>query len=160
VPSGVEIERKFLVDDVPADLDTHPSAQIDQGYLAITDDGLEVRIRSYGPRAALTIKSGAGQVRLEEEIDIDERRFRSLWPLTEGKRIRKRRYVIPVAEGLQIELDVYADALTGLVTAEVEFDSAAAAAAFSPPAWLGRDVTDDSRYKNKRLAVDGLPPTR
>jgi len=41
----------------------------------------------------------------------------------------------------------------------VEFDSAAAAAAFSPPAWLGRDVTDDSRYKNKRLAVDGLPST-
>ena len=159
MPSGVEIERKFLVDDVPADLDTHPSAQIDQGYLAITDDGLEVRIRSYGPRASLTIKSGAGQVRLEEEIDIDERRFRSLWPLTEGKRIRKRRYVIPVAEGLQIELDVYADALTGLVTAEVEFDSAAAAAAFSPPAWLGRDVTDDPRYKNKRLAVDGLPST-
>jgi adenylate cyclase len=159
VPSGVEIERKFLVEDLPADLHTHPSAQIDQGYLAITDDGLEVRIRSYGPHAALTIKSGAGRVRLEEEIEIDERRFRSLWPLTEGKRISKRRYVIPAAEGLQIELDVYADALAGLVTAEVEFDSAAGAAAFSPPAWLGRDVTDDPRYKNKRLAVDGRPPT-
>jgi CYTH domain-containing protein len=159
VPSGLEIERKFLVEEIPADLDTHPSAQIDQGYLALTEGGLEVRIRSYGPRAALTIKSGAGQVRLEEEIDIDERRFLSLWPLTEGKRICKRRYLIPAAEGLQIELDVYADALAGLVTAEVEFDSSAAAAAFSPPAWLGRDVSDDPRYKNKRLAVDGLPPT-
>ena len=160
VGSGVEIERKFLVDQAPSDLTTHPSAQIDQGYLAITEDGLEVRIRNYGGHAFLTVKSGAGSVRLEEEIEIDERRFRSLWPLTEGKRIRKRRYLIPGENGLRIELDVYADGLTGLLIAEVEFDSRAAAAAFAPPAWLGREVTDDPRYKNKRLAVDGLPAMR
>jgi CYTH domain-containing protein len=157
MPPGVEIERKFLVDDVPGDLESHPSAEIDQGYLAITEEGLEVRIRSYGGQAFLTIKSGAGPVRLEEEIEIDERRFRSLWPLTEGKRICKRRYLIPAEDGLRIELDVYGEALTGLVTAEVEFDSPDAAADFTPPAWLGREVTDDPRYKNKRLAVDGLP---
>ena len=158
--SGVEIERKFLVDQAPTDLATHPSAQIDQGYLALTDDGLEVRIRHYGGQAFLTIKSAGTQVRLEEEIEIDERTFRSLWPLTEGRRICKRRYLLPAGEGLRIELDVYADRLTGLVTAEVEFDSATAAAAFTPPVWLGREVTDDPRYKNKRLAVDGLPAMR
>lgn len=155
--AGVEIERKFLVDHAPNDLDAHPSAQIDQGYLAVTDQGVEVRIRSYGGRAFLTVKSGGTQERVEEEIEIDERRFRSLWPLTEGRRICKRRYVIPVAEGLRIELDVYAEALTGLLTAELEFDSPDAASAFTPPAWLGREVTDDPRYKNKRLALDGLP---
>lgn len=157
MPSGVEIERKFLVDRGPSDLDAHPSAEIEQGYLALTDDGLEVRVRRYGPRAVLTIKSGGPLERVEEEIEIDERRFRSLWPLTEGKRIRKRRYRIPAEHGLQIELDVYADALHGLVTAEVEFDSETAAAAFAPPEWLGREVTDEPEYKNKRLAIDGLP---
>lgn len=155
--SGVEIERKFLVDSAPSNLDAHPSAQIDQGYLALTDDGLEVRIRRYGPRASLTVKSSGTEVRLEEEIEIDERRFHSLWPLTEGKRIRKRRYLIPAADGVQIELDVYAGELTGLVTAEVEFESTGAAAAFVAPEWFGREVTDDPRYKNKRLAVDGRP---
>ncbi len=39
----------------------------------------------------------------------------------------------------------------------MEFASAADAAAFVPPDWLGRDVTDDPRYKNKKLATDGLP---
>jgi adenylate cyclase len=39
----------------------------------------------------------------------------------------------------------------------VEFDSEAAADAFAPPAWLGRDVTEDGRYKNQRLARDGAP---
>ncbi len=153
----MEIERKFLIDHVPPDLDAHPSSRIDQGYIAITDDGVEVRIRNYGDRSFLTIKSGGGEVRLEEEIEIDERRFGSLWPLTEGRRICKRRYLIPAEDGATIELDVYDGALTGLVTAEVEFDSEAAADAFTPPPWLGREITDEREYKNQRLALDGMP---
>jgi CYTH domain-containing protein len=157
MPSAVEIERKFLVEQLPADLDTHPSAQIDQGYIAITDDGVEVRVRRYGSRSFLTIKSGGGEVRLEEEIEIEDRRFRSLWPLTEGRRISKRRYLIPAAPGVTVEFDVYDGRLKGLLIAEVEFDSEAAAAAFTPPGWLGRDVTHEPAYKNKQLALDGLP---
>ena len=159
MPAGVEIERKFLVDRPPRDLDAQPAADIDQGYIAITEDGVEVRIRSYGGRSFLTIKSAGAEVRLEEEIEIDERRFRSLWPLTAGRRIRKRRYLISSANGVRIELDVYRDHLSGLVTAEVEFDSEDAAAAFTAPPWLGREITDEPAYKNQRLAVDGLPGT-
>jgi adenylate cyclase len=157
MPTGVEIERKFLVQQAPAPLDGYPCHRIEQGYLALTDDGVEVRIRRYGRRAFLTIKSRGERARLEEEIEIDARRFRALWPLTEDRRIRKTRYLIPAPGGLTIELDVYQEALAGLVTAEVEFESAEAAAAFSPPAWLGREVTDDPAYKNKRLATQGLP---
>jgi CYTH domain-containing protein len=159
MPSGVEIERKFLVVQPPPDLDMYPSSRIDQGYLAITDEGVEVRIRNYGGRSFLTVKSGGGEVRLEEEIEIDERRFRSLWPLTDGRRICKRRYVIPAEAGARIELDLYDGALSGLVTAEVEFDSEAAAAAFTAPPWLGREITNEPGYKNQRLAVRGLPNT-
>jgi CYTH domain-containing protein len=156
-PDGVEIERKFLVSAMPADIESHPSDDIEQGYIAVGEAGPEVRIRRYGGRHFLTIKSGGGEVRLEEEIEIDRRRFRALWPLTDGRRIRKRRYRIPTEGGLQIELDVYRGGLAGLVTAELEFESPSAAAAFAPPAWFGRDVTDDPRYKNRRLATDGLP---
>jgi len=153
---GVEIERKFLVERLPHDLDAHPHREIEQGYLAITDD-VEVRLRRYGDESFLTIKSSGGESRVEEEIEIDHRRFGSLWPLTEGRRIEKRRYRIPAGDGLTLELDVYHGRLDGLLTAEVEFDSVAAASAFVPPDWLGRDVTDDPRYKNKKLATDGLP---
>ncbi|MGO9499350.1 MAG: CYTH domain-containing protein [Solirubrobacteraceae bacterium] len=153
---GMEIERKFLVERLPKDLDVHPYGEIEQGYLAITDD-VEVRVRRYGNESFLTIKSSGGESRVEEEIEIDRRRFGSLWPLTEGRRIEKRRYRIPAGDGLTLELDVYHGRLEGLLTAEVEFASAADAAAFVPPDWLGRDVTDDPRYKNKKLATDGLP---
>jgi len=155
-PSGVEIERKFLVKETPTGLDACPRGEIEQGYVAL-DGGVEVRVRRYGDQAFLTIKSGGDRVRLEEEFEIDPRRFRALWSLTEGRRIQKTRYLIPAAAGLRIELDVYHEALAGLLTAEIEFDSSAAAAAFTPPEWLGAEVTDDPRYKNKRLAIEGLP---
>jgi len=52
---------------------------------------------------------------------------------------------------------VYAGDLDGLLTAEVEFPDEASARAFVAPEWLGRDVTDDPRYGNRVLAVDGIP---
>jgi adenylate cyclase len=154
---AIEIERKFLVAEPPADLDRWPSTAIEQGYLAITDDAPEVRVRRRGGQAFLTVKSGAGRVRVEEEIEIGGDRFERLWPLTEGLRIEKTRYEIDAGEGTVIELDVYSGALDGLVVAEVEFDSEEAAEAFEVPEWLGDDVTEDVRYKNQRLARDGAP---
>ncbi len=156
MPAGVEIERKFLVEQLPAGLDTHLHDEIEQGYVAL-DGQTEVRIRRYGDQMFLTVKSGGGQVRLEEEFEIDPRRFRALWPVTEGRRIQKTRYLVPAPDGLTIELDVYHGQLAGLVTAEIEFETPDAAAAFSAPAWLGRDVTDEPQYKNKQLATRGLP---
>jgi adenylate cyclase len=154
---GIEIERKFLVPEPPDGLERHPSTAIDQGYLAIAEDGTEVRIRRRDASATLTVKSGGGRSRVEEELDIDAQRFDRLWPLTEGRRIEKTRYEIPAGDGLTIELDVYAGALDGLVVAEIEFDSEDAAERFSGPGWLGQEVTDDKRYKNQRLACDGAP---
>ncbi|HEX5899404.1 MAG TPA: CYTH domain-containing protein [Solirubrobacteraceae bacterium] len=153
----MEIERKFLVAQQPSDLVRWPSTAIEQGYLAITEDGPEVRVRRRDRRTWLTVKSGAGRVRVEEEIEIEPERFDRLWPLTEGRRIEKTRYEIPAGDGLVIELDVYAGDLEGLVTAEVEFASEEDAEAYVAPDWLGPDITEDLRYKNQRLARDGAP---
>jgi len=156
MPDDVEIERKFLVEQLPDGLDRYPSREIEQGYLAITDD-VEVRLRRYGDQSFLTVKSSGNQSRIEEEIEIDEDRFAALWPLTGDRRIQKRRYAIPIDGGLTIELDVYHGRLAGLLTAEVEFESPADAERLTPPPWFGREVTDDPRYKNKRLATEGVP---
>ena len=154
-PSGVEIERKFLVDRPPADLPE--GERIEQGYLVIGDDGVEVRIRRRGADTTLTIKSGPGMVRTEEELAIDERRFESLWPLTGERRVSKTRHLIPLDSGVTAELDVYAGAHEGLLTVEVEFPSVEASEAFAPPEWLGREVTGDGRFANQTLALNGRP---
>jgi adenylate cyclase len=153
----VEIERKFLVPELPPGLERWPATRIEQGYLAIGDDGTEVRIRRRNGDAVLTVKGGEGRSRTEEEFAIDDGRFARLWPLTEGRRLEKTRHVIAASDGLNIEVDVYLGGLTGLSVAEVEFDTEAAADAFAPPAWFGREVTDDAGFKNQRLASEGIP---
>jgi adenylate cyclase len=153
----VEIERKFLVREPPAELEQARSSRIKQGYIAIADDGTEVRVRRRDEASVLTVKSGSGRTRLEEEIAIDAERFARLWPLTEGRRLEKTRHLIPTNAGLTIELDVYSGVLAGLMVAEVEFGSEDAAEAFEPPEWFGDEVTDDARFKNQRLACEGAP---
>ncbi len=156
----LEIERKFLVTRIPAGLDRVPSSRIDQGYLAIDPEGAVVRLRRQGGRTLCAIKSGHGLQRTEEEWRIDPARFERLWPLTEGRRVEKQRYLLPAEGGLTIELDVYAGALDGLATAEVEAADRAAVEAFEPPSWMRLELTDDPRYSNASLALDGAPDRR
>lgn len=156
--AGREIERKFLVGaPLPFDIEQFPSQPISQGYVAIGPDGTEVRIRAREQEHFLTVKSGPSQSRVEEELEIEPWRFESLWPLTEGRRIEKRRYVLPAGDELSVELDIYAGELEGLVTAEVEFPSEQAARAYEAPPWLGREVTGDADYSNQSLATRGRP---
>jgi adenylate cyclase len=152
--SAMEVERKFLVTQ-PPNLDGADAEEIDQGYLAVGEDG-EVRLRRKGERLLLTAKRGGGLSREEAELELDREAFERLWPLTEGRRLHKRRHVLP-HEGVEIEVDVYAGELDGLVTAEVEFGSEESARAFEPPEWLGREVTGDHRYLNETLATEGRP---
>jgi CYTH domain-containing protein/CHAD domain-containing protein len=151
-----EIERKFLVREMPR----AESAQtvIEQGYLAI-GQMTEVRLRRQGGELLLTAKSGHGEVREEVEVPIEPRAFEALWPLTAGRRVRKVRHYVPLREELRAEVDVYAGALDGLLTAEIEFESTAQADRFRPPPWLGEELTGDERYANQSLATRGLPVT-
>jgi adenylate cyclase len=150
----MEVERKFRLRQ-PPDLSSSESDPIEQGYLAVSADG-EVRLRRKGDKTLLTAKRGAGLSRGEAEVEISAEQFEALWPLTEGRRLRKRRHVLP-HDGLEIEVDVYQGELEGLIVAEIEFDSEEQARGFEPPDWLGDDVTGDERFLNENLAVDGAP---
>lgn len=151
-----EIERKFLVRKIPKNAETPPSVEILQGYLAVSDVGTEIRLRHIGHSYVLTVKSGKGMIRREREIEMSREQFGQLWPLTEGMRIEKKRYKI-AKSGFTIALDIYHGSLEGLKTAEVEFKTKEEAASFIPPSWFDKDVTMDERYKNKNLAMHGLP---
>ena len=79
---GQEVERKFVLAGLPAGLDEHPSKRLAQGYLALDPAGAEVRIRRKDDETLMTVKTGIGMIRGEEEFAIDAARFERLWPLT------------------------------------------------------------------------------
>jgi adenylate cyclase len=151
----LEIERKFLLTRTPESLASGEA--IEQGYLAVAPDGVEVRIRRRAGRSTLTVKSGPSHVRVEEEMDIDDRRFEALWALTESRRVAKTRHLVPLDGGLTAEVDVFEGPHAGLLLAEIEFPTAEASNGFAAPAWLGREVTGDPRYANQSLALAGTP---
>lgn len=153
---GLEIERKFLLDRVPPHVDPATAVRIRQGYIVVTDN-IEVRLRAVGDASSLTIKGGRGLVRREVTVPLDAARFETLWPLTAGRRLSKRRATIKHDDTL-LEIDIFDDDLAGLMLVEVEFDSQAASEAFAAPAWFGREVTDDARYSNAALAAGSKPP--
>ena len=94
-------------------------------------------------------------MRLTEEV------FDKMWKRVESG-LAKTRYFIPYNERT-IELDIYGGRLFGHAVAEVEFRSEIAGVAeeeamnFAPPAWFGKEVTEDRRYRNKALAENGFP---
>ncbi|WP_316520968.1 adenylate cyclase [Kitasatospora brasiliensis] len=156
----VEIERKFLL----SAFEPPPTAvrqHIEQGYIAIKEDGTEVRLRRIGGSFVLGVKRGTSgpepsPVRIEVERELDEGEFADLWPATEGARLAKDRYTFD-ASGVTVYVDVYQGELAGLRTAEVEFDSEPEAAAFPAPDWFGPEITGVKAYKNQTLARQGLP---
>ncbi len=159
----IETELKFVIDEIPEEIDLEniPHVVLRQGYVVVSSDGAETRIRSFdNERFELTVKSAGAMQRTEQTIKLPKDMFEVLWAQTNGMRVEKTRYKIPYGKQI-IELDIYEGHLTGLMTAEVEFagrqeDAEVKAMTFEPPTWFGRDVTKDRRYKNQNLA-HGLP---
>ncbi|MBN1193649.1 MAG: CYTH domain-containing protein [Coriobacteriia bacterium] len=147
----MEIERKFLLAELPPAAAGAALSRLRQGYL-VAGPEVEVRVRDADGTYSLTVKSGTGMVREEFEIALDAEQFDELWPATDGRRVEKQRYTL-AADGLRYEIDVYEGALQGLMTAEVEFSTVESAEAFCPPGWLGAEVTGDAGYCNAALAT-------
>lgn len=151
-----EIERKFLVTEIPGADALGVGVALRQGYLAV-DGPVEVRIRLSEEGARLTVKAGAGLFRTELETEIDADSASDLWAYTDGRRVEKVRHRRTLEGGEVAEVDIYQGALAGLCTVEVEFADEAAAAAFVPPAWFARELTGEAGWSNAALALHGKP---
>ncbi len=150
---GIEIERKFLLNNEDWKSLVSKTCVIKQGYL---QSGLEssqkssVRIRISNERANINIKSvDLIMVRQEYEYEI---------PLADAEEmlntlcgdvvIEKTRHYVPYASHIW-EVDVFAGENTGLQMAEIELGSEDEA--FEIPDWIGEEVTNDERYYNIHL---------
>lgn len=154
----MEIEKKYLIDKIPANLDLSKGSEIDQGYLTLPDEPQTIRLRKKAEKYYKTWKNRGLLARHEREEEIEKQKFDVEWTLVVGNKIKKTRYEIPFNKFL-IELDIYHGHLAGLITAEVEFASVEDSESFEPPEWFGRDVTLNSEFKNSNLAFNGIPKT-
>lgn len=162
----MEIERKFTIAQLPADLDSFPCHHIEQAYLNTSP---VVRVRKEDNEYYLTYKGSGMMAREEHNLPLTEEAYYHLRDKADGKIISKKRYLIPLnnpsfreQDGfpkppedytLTIELDVFDPPFAPLIMAEVEFGSKEAAEAFLPPAWFSEEVTYKKEYHNSYLAL-------
>ena len=142
-----EIERKFLINqDELGSLENGTS--IKQGYISTTDNTV-VRVRVSGTQAYLTLKGeNMGVTRSEFEYEIPVSDASDLMNLCDNI-IEKTRYLIQ-HKGMIWELDIFEGSNNGLMIAEIELESEDQH--FEFPNWVGKEVSDDSRYYNACLA--------
>jgi len=149
----IEIEKTFLVKQLPNNLSQYKSQKIRQGYISSTPSPL--RIRQKGDKFELTkkvpLKAGNFSSFNETNIYLTEDEFNKLWKLVE-KSLEKTRYLIPIKNNLIAELDVFEEKLEGLAFVEVEFKSQKEMDSFIPLNWFGKDVTQEKFAANVFLA--------
>lgn len=162
----MEIERKFTIRELPADLEEYPFHHIEQAYLNVFP---VVRVRKEDEEYYLTYKGDGMMAREEHNLPLNRDSYYHLRDKSDGRIISKKRYLIPLSnptfqekEGfpgppsdytLTIELDVFDPPFAPLVMAEVEFGSREAAENFIPPDWFDEDVTYCKEYHNSYMAL-------
>lgn len=158
----MEIERKFLIRQLPENLSAFPSVLIQQAYLC-TDP--VIRIRRQNEDFYLTYKGKGLMSREEYNLPLNREAYQHLLSKADGNIITKRRYLIPIEHpgfkpefvpnekiDLQVELDLFDPPFAPLIIAEVEFPSREMAEAFLPLDWFKEDVTEDPAYHNSNLS--------
>jgi len=160
----MEIERKYAIKKLPIDLDKCSFKVIEQGYLCHNPT---VRIRKMDDEYILTYKSkadqtgvkkaGGARISNEVELPLTKDAYMHLRNKADGRLIYKKRYYIPLGDGLTAELDIFDGHLKGFVMVEVEFPSEEAADTFTAPEWFGKELTGDKRFSNYNLSKLSSP---
>ncbi len=145
----MEIERKYLINSIPDNLNIVESRLLEQGYLCTEP---VVRIRRDNDEFILTYKSKGLMIREEHNLPLTQEAYEHLKTKVDGRLISKTRHLIPFDHKLMIELDIFHGDLEPLMLAEVEFPDEEAANNFIPPTWFGEDVTFSSKYHNSNLS--------
>ena len=89
----MEIERKFTLKQLPADLESYPSHHIEQAYLCTSP---VVRIRKQDNQYILTYKGSGMMTREEYNLPLTEEAYYHLREKADGNIISKQIYNIPL----------------------------------------------------------------
>ena len=151
-----EIEKKYIIDSLPINLNPYKSVLIEQTYLVITKDS-NTRVRkitnlndekiSY----TFTYKYGSAPKRKEEEFEIDSKTYQGFLEKINGSPLLKERNHYKYNNSC-FTIDTYKNpSIKGLIIAEVEFKNDSLLEQYIPPTWFGKEVTGVKQYGNKHL---------
>ena len=161
---GIEIERKFLLENDDWKNLVLKSTVFKQGYLVSGNNSNDqnlggqnldkskssVRVRVEGDSANINIKSMTLSITRQEyeySIPLDDA-LKMLDELCEQPLVEKTRHIVEY-DNHKWEIDVFSGENEGLVVAEIELNNEAEK--FSMPSWVGQEVSEQVKYYNVNL---------
>src|SRR3954452_19984634 len=148
---GVEIERKFLVNETKwKDAYKDEKHAIEQGYI-VNSEEKTVRVRIYGSKGFITIKGtveGVSRPEFEYEIPVED--ARQLINQFCSSVVRKIRHKVRYKNKLW-EVDEFLAENEGLLMAEIELNDDSES--FELPEWISHEVTGDKRFYSSYLST-------
>jgi CYTH domain-containing protein len=137
----IEIERVFLIREIPKDLEDCKKIIIRVGDFFEPNRVDALKIKQKGDRFFLVKKEGdLKHIRVEHNIDIKEGEFEVLWKVTLQNH-EKLRYLYSLGDNI-CEIDFYQGSLKGYVRLEVEFKTEKEMNDFKVPDWFGQEITE------------------
>lgn len=157
----LEIERKFLMNEIPENLESCEKQEILQWYFKENKKNIRVRKtishkkwRKY-TTYTMTKKQWSWLIRQEDEKKISEKQFWDYREFAKTYQIRKTRYLYPYNKYI-VEINQFHDSLDGLRMAEIEFWSEKESEKCIPPSRCNKEVTEKKEANNSYLAVYGM----
>lgn len=140
-----EIERKWILSSLP-DIGSQSSVPYERHFLFI-GEGVEVRIQRKTDKFEFERKVESNDLtRVGEKFEITEAEFNHFKQYAVGS-IERESYIV---KGVSVK--VYKGKHSGLIRAEVEFNSEEDAERFKPLDWFGEEITDSPLGKDKKLS--------
>ncbi|MFH0854502.1 MAG: CYTH domain-containing protein [bacterium] len=150
----IELEKTFLLKNIPAGLEKCKSIEIIDIYIPKSVRHPVLRIRKRGDIYEMTKKyplvGKDSSEQGEYTISLAKEEFEELFKI-KGKRFRKIRYFYPF-NGKTAEIDLYLDDLRGLGVVDFEFNSRQEKNNFKAPDFCLVDVTQDEIFAGGLLA--------
>ncbi len=142
----IELEKTYLAKFIPDGLENCKYKEIIDVYIPKESAHPSLRLRKNGDHFEMTkkepIKEGDASQQQEQTIILTEQEFIALNKQVEGKRLRKIRYQLQYKNNTA-EVDVFQDALAGLVLVDFEFKSNRDKNNFQMPGFCLADVTQE-----------------
>lgn len=148
---GLEIERKYIVNDISYKEMSSEIHHIIQGYMS-REPRHTVRVRLVDDKGFLTVKGkNDGSVRQEFEYAVPANDAAEMLKLCDPPVIEKYRNIVDYC-GHRWEVDEFVTSNgSTFTTAEIELKDKDEI--FEIPPFVGRDVTDDPAYYNSNLKL-------
>lgn len=141
----IELEKTYLAKFMPNNLADCRHSEMFDVYLPISNSHPHLRLRKRGNILEMTKKTlinpDDASSQIEQTIRLAQDEFDALLKV-DGKRVKKIRYYLKL-DGYTMEVDVFQDALLGLVLVDVEFNSIEEKESFQMPDFCHIEVTQE-----------------